>query len=164
MIKVDFSDMEHGLGVLFAAESVQERQAVAEVFANDLATLPPSSALADFCQLLAPILLFGDAPLPAMREAFTQLVIVHSGAQAAQYIKQEQKKVSVEHGKQGGAYKPNVNRDEAMMEKIREITKRDKEMPLIEAARILINSGWFELEDYKPVSIKSICRIIRENT
>jgi hypothetical protein len=102
IIRVDFSDLRHGLDILIASASLEERKRVANMLVADVAKLPPCTALSDFVGALHPTLLFGDAPTPDIEQRFTDLVIAFAGYSASVLIARKHQSMAQAHGQRGG--------------------------------------------------------------
>jgi hypothetical protein len=159
MIRIDFSDLEYGLSVLFAESKESERKEIAKRFLYDLRGLDNCTALDSFIGLLAPVAITGDVPSPLLHDAFKQMVISYSGWSASQLIIQKQKQASREHGKKGGQPKSKfIARDELIVKQFNEIRSRCHSNN--EAAQRMVNNN-FEDINGKSLSVPQICRIVR---
>jgi hypothetical protein len=165
IISVDFSDLEHGLGALFEAQSAESRTHIAKLMSKDLENLPRCTALDEFITRLNPILAFGDMPSPSLRESFTQLVIAYSGWSADRLIAKKQTEQARAHGKTGGRGKrigtvSFSSRDAAIIREFNAV--RPHSSGNTDAAKRMIANG-FEDVNGKVLGVSQICRIVREN-
>ena len=117
LIRVDFSDLRHGLDILIASASQAHRKHVADMLVADVANLPPCTALSGFVGALNATLLFGDAPTPDIEQRFTDLVIAYAGYSASVLIAQQHQATAQAHGKRGGRIKGEISeRDRYILE------------------------------------------------
>ena len=165
IISVDFSDLEHGLGALFEAQSAESRTHIAKLMSKDLENLPRCTALDEFITRLYPILAFGDMPSPSLRESFTQLVIAYSGWSADRLIANRQLEQDRAHGKKGGRGKrigtvSITSRNAGIIREFNAV--RVRTLSDTDAAQRLIDNG-FEDANGNILSVAQIRRIVREN-
>ena len=165
IIRVDFSDLEHGLGVLLEADSPESRMHIAQIMAKDLESLPRCTALDDFMAMLYPTLAFGDAPSPSLLDSFTQLVIAYSGWSADRLIAKQHLEQDREHGKKGGRGKrigtvSVTSRNAGIIREFNAV--RAHSSSDTDAAQRMIDNG-FEDANGNILSTSQIRRIVREN-
>ena len=158
-LSVDFSDLEHGLSVLFEASTAEHRKEIAAKMLKDLESLSGSTALDETTALLYTIAAFGDVPSPSLRDCFNSLVVAYSGWSADRLIAEKQSEESRAHGKKGGQPKSKFSdRDQQLIKQFNEIRGRCHSNS--EAAQRMVNNG-FEDINGKTLSVAQICRIVR---
>ena len=160
IISVDFSDLEHGLGLLLEADSPARRMQLAQIMAKDLESLPRCTALDDFIAMLYPTLAFGDAPSPSLRDGFTQLVIAFSGWSMAKMTVAAQKQRTREDGAAGGRKKSSnyVTRNQELLSEYDLVRGRCHSN--LDAATRMYNNGFTDSFGNQ-LSAAQILRIVR---
>jgi hypothetical protein len=158
-LSVDFSDLEHGLSVLFEASTAEHRKEIASKMLKDLESLSGATAFDETTAMLYTIAAFGDLPSPTLRDSFNSLVVAYSGWSADRLIAEKQSEESRAHGKKGGQPKSKFKtRDEKL---IIEFNKtRNRSHSDSDAAQRMVNHHFTD-SNGNYLSVSQIRRIVR---
>jgi len=158
-LSVDFSDLEHGLSVLFDTSTAEHRKEIASKMLKDLESLSGSTALDETAAMLYTIAAFGDVPSPTLRDSFNSLVVAYSGWSADRLIAEKQSEESRAHGKKGGQPTSKFKtRDEKLIKEFNEVRSRSHSDS--EAAQRMVKN-LFKDSNGNELSVSHIRRIVR---